>query len=124
MGGRVATVLCAQKKVKPSGIILFGYPLHPAKKPDQLRADDVHANHLRLCRAPLLFVQGDRDPLCDLGLLRGVRKSQGLAGSLHVVAGGDHSFGLPAADRARQATEMARAADVVAAFVKKALERR
>ena len=119
MGGQVAAVLCAQRKVKPSGLILLGYPLHPAKKPDQLRAD-----HLRLCRTPILFVQGDRDPLCDLDRLRGVRKSQGLAGSLHVVTGGDHSFRMLAADRPRQATEMAHSADVVAAFVKKALERR
>jgi len=119
LGGRVATLLCAQGKVKPSGLILLGYPLHPAKKQDELRAD-----HLRRCRTPLLFVQGDRDPLCDLDLLRGVRKSQGLAGSLHVVPGGDHSFGMPAADRPRQATEMTRSADVVAAFVRKALERR
>ena len=119
LGGRVASVLCAQKKVKPSGLILLGYPLHPAKKTDQLRAD-----HLRHCRAPILFVQGDRDPLCDLDLLRGVRKQQGLAGSLHVVPGGDHSFGMLAANRSRQRREMARAADVVVAFVKKVLERR
>jgi predicted alpha/beta-hydrolase family hydrolase len=119
LGGRVATVLCAQKKVKPSGLILLGYPLHPAKKQDELRAD-----HLRLCRAPLLFVQGDRDPLCNLDRLRDVRKTQGLAGSLHVVPGGDHSFAIQGANRSRHEAEMARSADVIAAFVKKAMERR
>ena len=62
--------------------------------------------------------------MCDLDLLQGVRKSKGLAGSLHVVPGGDHSFALPAADRHRQEFEWERAADVVRAFVKAALARR
>jgi predicted alpha/beta-hydrolase family hydrolase len=118
MGGRVATLLCAQHKVKPSGIVLLGYPLHARGKTDQLRAD-----HLPHCRTPLLFVQGDRDPLCDLDLLKGVRKTKGLAGSLHVVPGGDHSFGMLAAQRHRQEAEWERAADVIRAFVKHALSR-
>ena len=119
MGGRVATLLCAQKKVKPSGIVLLGYPLHPRGKTDQLRAD-----HLPHCRVPLLFVQGDRDPLCDLDLLKAVRKQKGLAGALHVVPGGDHSFEMLAADRHRQEQEKARAADMIVAFVQRALARR
>ncbi len=129
LGARVATVLCAQGKVKPSGMILLGYPLHPAKKGHPAKSTteaqtDMRADHLRRCRTPLLFVQGERDPLCDLDLLRGVRKSNGLAGSLHVVPGGDHSFAVASAGRARQQAELARVADVVAAFVKKALQRR
>ena len=119
LGGRVASVLCAQGKVKPSGLILLGYPLHPSKNHDELRAD-----HLRRCRRPMLFVQGERDPLCNLDLLRGVRQSHGLAGSLHVVPGGDHSFAMAPANRDRQVPELARTADVIAAFVKKAMERR
>ncbi len=119
MGGRVATVLCAQQKVRPSGVVLLGYPLHPRGRTDQLRAD-----HLPHCRTPLLFVQGDRDALCDLDLLRSVRKSKGLAGALHVVPGGDHSFAMLAADRHRAEAERERAADVIRTFVQKALARR
>ncbi len=118
MGGRVATVLAAAGRVKPSGFVLLGYPLHPAGKKDALRVDN-----LRGLGAPLLFVQGDRDPLCDLDLLRPVRKRLRLPGSLHVVPGGDHSFQLPAKARDRQEAELQRVADVVRAFAKRVLER-
>ncbi len=119
LGGRMATILAAEGRVRPSGLVLLGYPLHPAGKPSAERAA-----HLPRCRAPLLFVQGDRDPLCDLALLRESRRALRIAGSLHVVPGGDHSFALPARDRARQSQEMTRAADVIVTFVRKVLARR
>ena len=119
LGARVASALCAQGKVKPTGLVFLGYSLHARGTPDASRAQ-----HLARCRVPMLFVQGERDELCDLALLRTVRKRLGLAGSLHVVPGGDHSFGLQPADRARQERELDRAADVIVAFVRKCLERR
>ncbi|MDC3957226.1 alpha/beta family hydrolase [Polyangium jinanense] len=48
-------------------------------------------------RAPMLFLQGTRDPLCDLALLRLVLARLGDRASLHVVEGGDHSFEVPKA---------------------------
>lgn len=86
MGGRVATLLAAAGE-QPSGLVLLGYPLHPPGHPERLRT-----GHLARVRAPMLFVQGSRDPLCDLDRLRGALA--GLAGdvTVHVVEGGDHSF--------------------------------
>jgi predicted alpha/beta-hydrolase family hydrolase len=50
--------------------------------------------HLPSVTVPTLFVQGTRDPLCDLGLLRPVLARMARA-TLHTVEGGDHSLRLP-----------------------------
>lgn len=86
MGGRIASQLVA--KGEPcDGLVLLGYPLHPPNKRDELRAD-----HLSLLTCPMLFIQGTRDALCDLGLLRMALKSVGAPVTLHMIEGGDHSF--------------------------------
>jgi predicted alpha/beta-hydrolase family hydrolase len=71
-GGRQATMFCAAEPelVKPelvkaapdkselvAGLLLLSYPLHPPRKPEQLRIQ-----HLPSLRTPSLFVQGTRDP--------------------------------------------------------------
>ncbi|WP_438042973.1 alpha/beta hydrolase family protein [Sorangium sp. So ce128] len=88
MGGRIASLLAA-RGVRADGLLFLGYPLHPAGKRSPLR--DAH---LPAIPAPLLFLQGTRDPLCDLALLRPVLKRLGQRASLHVIEGGDHSLDL------------------------------
>jgi len=56
-GGRQATMLCAEEPDLVSGLLLLSYPLHPPRKPEQLRTQ-----HLPNLRAPSLFVHGTRDP--------------------------------------------------------------
>ncbi len=56
-GGRQATMLCAAEPELVSGLLLLSYPLHPPRKPEQLRIQ-----HLPNLRTPSLFVQGTRDP--------------------------------------------------------------
>ena len=118
MGGRAASVMVAQGLVRPSGLVFLGYPLHPAGKKDELRSE-----HLAKVKRPMLFVQGSRDPLCDLELLRSERQRLALAGSLHVIEGGGHSLELPRSEAARQAREREGAADTMATFVRKVLGR-
>ena len=43
----------------------------------------------------MLFIQGTRDPLCDLGLLQSEVLVQNQSASLVVIDGGDHSFKVP-----------------------------
>lgn len=86
MGGRMATLLAAEGYAC-DGLLLLGYPLHPAGKPEKLRDE-----HLSKVAAPLLFVQGTRDALCDLRLLRPVIARLGERATLHEVAGADHGF--------------------------------
>jgi predicted alpha/beta-hydrolase family hydrolase len=56
-GGRQSTMLCAEQPGLVEGLLLFSYPLHPPRKPDQLRIQ-----HLPQLRTPALFVHGTRDP--------------------------------------------------------------
>src|SRR6185295_4131029 len=46
------------------GLVFLGFPLHPAGKPGNERAD-----HLEKIEIPMLFVSGSRDALADLTLL-------------------------------------------------------
>jgi uncharacterized protein len=56
-GGRQATMLCAEEPNLVSGLLLLSYPLHPPRKPEQLRTQ-----HLPNLRTPSLFIHGTRDP--------------------------------------------------------------
>lgn len=92
MGGRMASMLAAEGYAC-DGLVFLGYPLHPAGKPEQLR--DAHLGDVR---APMLFVQGSRDALCDLTLLRPVIARLGGRATLHEVAGADHGFEVRKSD--------------------------
>jgi pimeloyl-ACP methyl ester carboxylesterase len=48
---------------------------------------------------PMLLVQGTRDPLADLTLVRGLVEKLGPSARLHLVQGADHAFALPEGDR-------------------------
>jgi len=93
LGGRVSTLMAAASHPAMEGVrglILLGYPLHPPGKPERLRTE-----HFPDLRGPLLFLQGDRDPLCDLGLLEEAWPAlDGADATLHVVEGADHGFGV------------------------------
>ncbi|MEX0832204.1 MAG: alpha/beta family hydrolase [Nitriliruptoraceae bacterium] len=74
------------------GLLCYGYPLHPPGRPDRLRVD-----HWPRITVPGLFLQGDRDPFCDLDLLRAHLPDMAGPATLHVVDGGDHSLRIPRA---------------------------
>lgn len=86
-GGRMTTQADAGERLPVEGIVLLGFPLHPAGRPGIERAD-----HLADGASPLLFLQGDRDALADLDLLRPVIARLGARATLHVVEGADHGF--------------------------------
>lgn len=86
MGGRIATMV-AGRHTQLAGLVLLGYPLHPPGKPEKLRSA-----HLPNVGAPMCFVQGDRDTLCDLALLRPLLPVLAPGTKLIVVEDGDHSF--------------------------------
>lgn len=86
MGGRITSMAEAQEPLGVHGLAYLGYPLHPAGKPGTSRA-----HHLPSIHVPTLYIQGTRDPLADLDLLKPVVKKL-VGAKLHVVQGGDHSF--------------------------------
>jgi len=115
MGGRMATHLAAAGFVArggagPSlaGVMALGYPLHPPGKPLQLRTA-----HLPAIRTPLLIVQGSRDTFGTPDELRPVIESMTAPVTLHVVAGGDHSF---AVSRSPRDAVLSAVADVISAW--------
>lgn len=58
MGGRMCTMAVTDEHdaLAVQGVICVSYPLHPPKKPDQLRIE-----HLPRMRTPGLFISGTRD---------------------------------------------------------------
>jgi len=87
MGGRMTSQAQALEPLSGvRGLAFVGFPLHPAGKPGTERAA-----HLREVDLPMLFLQGTRDDLADLALLRPVVEALPTA-TLHVVDDADHSF--------------------------------
>jgi hypothetical protein len=72
------------------GLAFLGFPLHPAGKPS-----DVRAQHLFDVRIPMLFLQGTRDALAELTLLEPLVDRLDARATLKVVTGADHSFHVP-----------------------------
>ena len=88
MGGRMTSrAVAAEPPPRLRGLVFFGFPLHPPGRPGTERAD-----HLRAIRAPMLFLQGDRDKLADMALLGPVCERLGGLATLEVVRGADHGF--------------------------------
>ncbi len=69
------------------GLVFVGFPLHPAGKPAIERAA-----HLSQVEVPMLFLQGTRDELADLGLVRSVVQTLGPDTTLETFDDADHSF--------------------------------
>lgn len=64
-GGRQSSMLLAEQPELADGILLLSYPLHPPKKPEQLRT-----SHFPKLDRPALFVHGSRDPFGSLEEMR------------------------------------------------------
>jgi len=88
MGGRMTSQAAAEHPLdRMRGLVFFGFPLHPPKQPGTKRAE-----HLARVTVPMLFLQGTRDELADLKLLRPVCANLGSRATLHVIETADHSF--------------------------------
>ncbi len=88
MGGRMTSQAAAQGLLAPvKGLVFFGFPLHPPNRPGTKRAE-----HLAKVSLPMLFLQGTRDTLADLILLRPVCEKLGTRAALHIIPEADHSF--------------------------------
>ena len=86
MGGRAASML-ATDGIACDALLLLAYPLHPARKPQQLR--DAH---LRQIKVPVLCFNGTRDALCRRDLMESVLATVRAPWEMHWLEGADHSF--------------------------------
>jgi predicted alpha/beta-hydrolase family hydrolase len=68
-GGRQASMLAAEladdDPALADALLLLSYPLHPPRKPEQLRT-----GHFSQLRTPALFVHGTRDPFGTIEEMR------------------------------------------------------
>jgi predicted alpha/beta-hydrolase family hydrolase len=115
MGGRMTSQACAEAPLAGvRGLVFLGFPLHAPGRPGVTRAA-----HLDRVGLPMLFVQGTRDDLADIDLVRGVCAALGSRATLHVVEGGDHSFKVQKRSGRAQPEVMQEIRDAIAAWVRR-----
>jgi hypothetical protein len=116
-GGRMTSrAHAAEPLAELQGIALLGFPLHPPDNPGTERAE-----HLAAAAGPLLFVQGTRDELADLSLLRPVVAALGRRARLHLVEGADHGFDVLVRSGRTQAEVLEEIATTIATWMAGAL---
>jgi hypothetical protein len=96
-GGRQGSMLAAEQPQLVAGLLLLSYPLHPPRKPAQLRT--AHFSQLKV---PSLFVHGGRDPFgshdemkAALALIPGEKMLLEIEGAGHELLGKKAQENLP-----------------------------
>jgi predicted alpha/beta-hydrolase family hydrolase len=114
-GGRMSSQAASQQMLEGvHGVVFFGFPLHPPNKPGTKRAE-----HLSDVKIPMLFLQGTRDSLADLKLLRPICKDLGKLATLHVIETADHSFHVLKSSGKSDADVLRELAQATAAWAEK-----
>jgi uncharacterized protein len=115
MGGRMTTLAAAEAPLAGvAGIALVGFPLHPAGRPGTERAE-----HLASVPYPMLFLQGTRDALAPLPLLRPILARLPRA-ELREIEGADHGFAVLRRSGRTKEEVIAELAGAVRAFADRA----
>lgn len=87
-GGRMTSqAQAATPLAGVEGLVFLGFPLHPDGAPSSTRAE-----HLRDVGIPMLFIQGTRDKLADIGRMQALAAELGERATLMEIAEADHSF--------------------------------
>ena len=94
------------------GLAFLAFPLHPAEQPS-----DERGAHLSRVEIPMLFVQGTRDALADLSLLRPLVARLGARATLKLLEEADHSWHVPARTGRKDAEVRGEALDALAAWI-------
>jgi uncharacterized protein len=112
-GGRMTSqAQAAQPLEGVRGLVFVGFPLHAAGKPATSRAA-----HLAKVEVPMLFLQGTRDALAELDLVRTTTAGLGERATLHIVEGADHSFHVLVRSGRNDAQVLAELAETAAAWM-------
>jgi predicted alpha/beta-hydrolase family hydrolase len=118
LGGRMTSTAAAQQPLEGvQGLVFFGFPLHPPNQPGTKRAD-----HLAKVKLPMLFLQGTRDALADLKLLRPICAKLGSSATLHILEGADHSFHVLKSSGKTDAEVLRELAETTATWAQKSLQ--
>jgi uncharacterized protein len=87
-GGRQSSMLAAEAPDLVDALLLLSYPLHPPRKPRELRTA-----HFPKLRTPALFVHGSRDPFASTGELRDAIALIPAQAKLLEIEGAGHDLG-------------------------------
>ena len=118
-GGRMTSqAQAASPLAGVRGIIFLGFPLHPAGKPAQDRAQ-----HLFQVGCPMLFLQGTRDELADAQLVRSLHGQLGAKSTLVMIEDADHSFHVPARTGRKDAGVRDTLLDAIAGWIAEVIGR-
>jgi predicted alpha/beta-hydrolase family hydrolase len=115
MGGRYCSLAAGDPEdpLPALGLLLLGYPLHPAGKPESLRVE-----HFPRLHRPVLFLSGDRDALAGRAELEKWAATIPGPVTFHWLAGADHGYRVPKSLGGKgEAAVMAEVADVSVAWV-------
>jgi uncharacterized protein len=119
-GGRMTSQAQAKAPLEGvHGLAFLGFPLHPAGRPSQDRAE-----HLFEVQIPMLFLQGTRDNLASLDQLKPVCKQLGKRATLTLFADADHSFHVPARTGRKDAQVLDDVLDALATWLASVILRR
>src|SRR5262249_46248576 len=84
-GGRMTSQAQAESSLPGvHGLAFLGFPLHAAGRPSEERAE-----HLFEVKIPMLFLQGTRDALAEIGLMRKLVVKLGKRATLVHITDGD-----------------------------------
>jgi len=112
-GGRMTSQAQASAALPDvRGLAFLGFPLHPAGKPSSDRA-----THLADVTLPMLFLQGTRDALAELSLLKPIVRELGSRATLHLLDAADHSFHVLKSSGRTDRAVLDEALDAFAAWV-------
>jgi hypothetical protein len=118
-GGRMTSQTQAKASLQGMcGLAFLGFPLHPAGRPSQDRAE-----HLFDVQIPMLFLQGTRDTLASLDQLEPLCKKLGRRATLKLFADADHSFHVPARTGRKDAQVVGDVLDALAAWLDSVIAR-
>jgi predicted alpha/beta-hydrolase family hydrolase len=114
-GGRMTSQAQAASPLPGvAGLAFLAFPLHPAGRPSDQRAE-----HLAAVQVPMLFLQGTNDALAELALLRPLVARLGERAALHLLEGADHAFHVPKKSGRTDAEVRDEAVGVLAAWITK-----
>jgi predicted alpha/beta-hydrolase family hydrolase len=113
-GGRMTSAAQAEAPLQGVlGLAFLGFPLHAAGRPSSDRGA-----HLAEVKVPMLFLQGTRDALADVKLMRALTRRLGAArATLVLFQDADHSFHVPARSGRSDAEVRADMLDALAAWI-------
>ena len=115
-GGRMTSQAQAEAALSGVvGLVFLGFPLHPAGRPGVERGE-----HLDRVDRPMLFVQGSRDELADVGLVSALIDRLGARATLALFDDADHAFHVRARSGSNDAEVLERLLDTVVEWMARA----